>query len=167
MASSTFSASMVGSRSAISTSILGMRWWTVPLVPTTSLEAVSSLSLLFVEHFNSTSKSLERVCPIPWTVARDFYGVLESFFSFFSFFRRSFLLWASTDSFSLLEALGLFSAGFFAADTSGLAVDFLGHLRVSSVDVEPAGGGFSYPGRQLPCFWMLLLPLFSLPSVLA
>ena len=66
---------MVGSRLAISTSILGMRWRTAPLAPTTSLKAVSSLSLLFVEHFSSTSKSLGRVSLIPWTVAHSSSGL--------------------------------------------------------------------------------------------
>ena len=74
-ASSTSSASVVGSRSAISTSIRGLRWRTVPLALTASSKAVSSPSLLFVEHFSSTSKSLERVSLISWTVAPSSSGL--------------------------------------------------------------------------------------------
>ena len=70
IASLASSTSMLGSMSAISNSILGMRWRTVPLASITSCKAASSRPLPSLEHFSSISKSVERVSLIPWTQSR-------------------------------------------------------------------------------------------------
>ena len=67
---STSSALMLGSKSAISTSIRGMRWRTVPLPRMTSLKAVSSRPLPSLGHFSSTSRTLKRPRQMPCVSTR-------------------------------------------------------------------------------------------------
>ena len=69
------SASMLGSMYAISISIPGMRWRTVLLAPITSFKAASSRPLHSLEYFSSTSRSLERVSLIPWTMTASLSGL--------------------------------------------------------------------------------------------
>ena len=52
-----------------------MRWWTTPLAPIASLNAVPSRPLSFLEHLSSTSTSLDRVSLIPWTVTPSSSGL--------------------------------------------------------------------------------------------
>ena len=47
------------------------------LYPMTSLKAVPSRPLPSLKHFNSTSRSLERVFLIPWTVTPSSFGLMR------------------------------------------------------------------------------------------
>ena len=79
---------MLGSMSTSSTSILGMRWRTVPLAAITSFKAESSHPLSSLEHFSSTMRSLEHVSLIPWRVTPSYPGTTR----FLRSFRMSALL---------------------------------------------------------------------------
>ena len=79
----TSSASMLGSMSAISTSILGMRWRADPLALITSLNVKYSHLLSSLEHLSLTRRSLQSVFLIPWTVMPSSSG-LTHFFKHFN-----------------------------------------------------------------------------------
>ena len=69
----TSSASVLGSMSTISTSILEMTWWTDPLALTTFFKAESSHPLLSLEHSSSTKRSflLSLVTYMPMKYSND------------------------------------------------------------------------------------------------
>ena len=149
-ASSTSSASMLGFMFAISTSILRMKWRTVPLAPITFFKAVSSRPLLSSEHFSSTSRSLERVFLIPRTVTPSSSGL--------TCFLRSFKTAALPSAGNAIRFLNLLFRLFLSEVFPGWDLHpFLSlcrgfwplHLRLLGCCVARAHGQLSPPFPQL------------------